>query len=135
MRLIPVLLLLATPLHAWEFSPTPVCTLTDAKSGTVLTYDGAVYDITLTRPGGWPLADVFAIRFAPVGPTISTSRHQVEGDTLRVEDRGFGNVLNGLELNTTATALTGDAALTIDLTGAAAPTRAFRACTPGPAIG
>lgn len=115
---------------AWTFSADPVCTLRDTASGTVLTYDGARYRIAITAPRAWPDAPVFTIRFAPDGPVISTTRHRVAGATLSVEDRGFGNVLDGLQYNDTATAIAGPVAHAIDLDGAAEPTAAFRACTP-----
>ena len=54
MRLAPVLALLAaTPLHAWEFSATAICTLTHATQETTVrvTYDPRIpeYAIALTR--------------------------------------------------------------------------------------
>ena len=77
---------------------------------------------------------IFAIRFdGPRGLTISTDRHVIldDGATLTVTDRGFGNVLNGLEFNDTATALLGDRAVAFALDGAGPAVRAFRACTAG----
>jgi hypothetical protein len=63
---------------------------------------------------------------------ISTGRHVLseDGRTLSVRDRGFGNVLNGLEFNVVALAATGDRVVSIDLDGAAPEVAAFRACTP-----
>ena len=138
MRLAPVLALLAaTPLHAWEFSATPICTLTHATQETTVrvTYDPRVpeYAIALTHSAAaWPDAPVFALRFdGPRGLTISTTRHRLSngGTTLTVTDTGFGNVLDGLELNDTATALIGAARVTVPLSGAATAVRALRACT------
>lgn len=136
MRLFVVLLCLAHPAPAWEFTPTPVCTLRDAGAiATEVTYDGTLYAIHLTRSGGWPDAPVFAIRFEGAAPlTISTSRHVIDGAKLSVTDRGFDNVLNGLQFNDTATALIGELAVEIDLTGAALPVEAFRACPAAPAV-
>ncbi|MDA7428097.1 hypothetical protein PGB28_06485 [Primorskyibacter aestuariivivens] len=136
MRLFCLLALLATPAIAWEFSPTPICILrNDGNVATEVTYDGTLYAIHLTRADGWPTAPVFAIRFEGAAPlTISTSRHVIDGTTLTVTDRGFGNVLSGLQFNHTATALIGDLAVPIDLSGAADPVRAFRDCPGTPSV-
>jgi len=121
---------------AWEFTPSPVCTLTDASSPTRLeiTFDGEIYAMTLTHPDGWPDAAAFSIQFAPNGPFISTNRHQVVGPALSVSDSGFGNVLTGLEINTRAVAILGPLEREIDLNGARPAVEAFRACDPGPAL-
>jgi hypothetical protein len=138
MRLAYVLALLAaTPLQDWEFSATPICTLTHATHETTVrvTYDPRVpeYAIALTRTAAaWPNVPVFALRFdGSRGQIISTTRHQLSegGATLTVTDTGFGNVLDGLELNDTATALVGAAQVAIPLSGAATAVRAFRACS------
>ena len=129
------MLICAGPVHAWDFTPFPICTLAnDASPQVTVTYDGALYAIHITRPDGWPEGAVFSLQFAPNGPTISTDRHTIEGDRLTVSDTGFGNVLNGLQFNGTALALLGDVAQPIDLQGAADPVEAFRACEPGPAV-
>lgn len=134
MRLCVLLTCLAAPLGAWEFDPNPVCNLrNDAEPAVALTYDGATYTIALTRAEGWPPAPVFSIRFEGAAPlTISTDRHVTKGPTLSVSDHGFGNVLNGLEFNTQATAIIGTLSVKIDLTNAAGPVREFRACKPAP---
>jgi hypothetical protein len=132
MRFVFPLLLLTSPASAWEFSPSPICTLRHAQPDIAVevTYDGALYAIHLTRPGRpWPEAPVFAIGFAPFGPTISTPRHQVDGDRLTVTDTGFGNVLRGLEGNAQAVAMLGSVQAGIDLSGAAPEVAEFRACT------
>lgn len=136
MRLICLLTLLAGPALAWEFSPTPICTLRSAGPvDAKITFDGALYALHLTRAGGWPDAPVFAIRFNGEVPlTITTTRHVIDGITLTVTDRGFGNVLNGLQYNQTATALIGGLSVPLDLTGAAAPVEQFRACGLVPAV-
>ncbi|MEM6677128.1 MAG: hypothetical protein AAF675_04560 [Pseudomonadota bacterium] len=128
--------LAASPAGAWEFTPNPICTLAQASevSSVTVTYDPRVpeYAIALRRTVPWPKDAVFAIRFeGPRGLTISTSRHQLSegGTVLTVTDRGFGNVLDGLQFNETATALTGSAALTVPLEGAAQEVEKFRACT------
>jgi hypothetical protein len=140
MRLALALFLLAGPLHAWEFSADPLCTLSHAteEAAVVVTHDPAIpeYAITMTRAGApWPEGRVFAIRFdGPRGLTISTTRHSLGagGRALTVTDRGFGNVLDGLQFNDTATALLGDAAVAFPLDGAAEPVARFRACVAAP---
>lgn len=137
MRCLAVLLaLLALPAHAWEFRAGTVCELThEMADGEVrVTYDARVpeYAIEVTRTVPWPAAPGFGIRFdGGLGLTITTDRHSYGPggrQTLIVRDSGFGNVLNGLEFNTMATAFSGEAALRIPLTGAAEPVRRFRAC-------
>lgn len=137
LRMFPILALLAAPAHAWQAGTDgALCTLTheSAEAGVQLTFDpsGPLYTITLQRWGEpWSPAPVFAIRFDGLrGLTISTSRHRLTGDdtAVTVADSGFGNVLDGLEFNTMATALLGDQALSVSLDGAAPEVRRFRAC-------
>jgi hypothetical protein len=140
MRLALTLALLATPLHAWEFTPTPVCTLTHEtpEADLRVTYDPArpePYAIAITRSAPWPDGPSFAIRYDGLRPfTITTGRHRLSNGsrTLTVTDRGFDNLLDGLEFNATATALTNGLALPFPLAGAAEPVRAFRACAEAP---
>lgn len=140
MRLALAFALLATPLHAWEFTPTPVCTLSHETQEAALrvTYDPALpepYAIAITRALPWPEEPSFAIRYDGLRPfTITTDRHRLSngGRTLTVTDQGFGNLLDGLESNATATALTNGLALPFPLAGAAEPVRAFRACGEAP---
>lgn len=137
MRHLIALLLLSSPAHAWDFTPTPICTLTHAEAGTdvAVTYDHStqLYAIAVTSALGWPSAPAFSIRFdGPRPNVISTTRHQTAGNTLTVTDAGFGNVLDGLEFNQTATAFTATAAATVSLDGAAAPVARFRACATAP---
>jgi len=128
--------LLAAPVAAWEFTPVPVCTLSHSAEGAALrvTYDPRLdlpYALTLSGPVPWPEAPSFAIRFeGGLALTIVTREHRrsEDGTTLTVTDRGFGNVLNGLEFNATATALLGELAVPFGLAGAAGPVREFRAC-------
>ena len=126
-----VLVMLAGPAAAWEFTPDPVCTLRGGDATeVVVTYDGQLYEIALTRPGGWPDGPVFSILFeGAAGMTISTTRHRIEGETLRVSDTGFGNVLDGLQYNGRAVARLGPVAEPVDLTGAAGPVARFRDCS------
>jgi hypothetical protein len=140
MRMVLPALLLATPLHAWEAVPGPVCTLThEAPDAAVrLTYDPRVpeYAITITRRAApWAEGDVFALRFdGPRSNMISTDRQVLSdgGMSLTVTDRGFGNVLDGLQFNDTATALIGEDAVSLSLDGAAPAVQAFRDCETAP---
>ena len=137
-RALIFLLLTATPALAWEFTPGEVCELRHSETAAevLITYDAAVpeYAIAVTLNGAWAPGPVFAIRFdGPRGLTISTDRHVISdgGRTLTVTDRGFGNVLNGIEFNQTATALLGDQGVVVTLDGAGPAVRAFRACANG----
>lgn len=140
MRLALLAFCLASPAAAWDFSPTPVCTLFhDTGTGRIeVTHDprqAEPYAVEVTNTTPWPGGPVFALRFdGPRALTITTDRHSLSsgGTALTVTDRGFGNVLNGLEFNTTATALLGDIALPFPLDGAAPHVQAFRACTDAP---
>ncbi len=136
MRTYLTLLLLASPAAAWEFSPAPICTLTaTADTGDViLTYDPAIteYTITLTLPqGAWPDAPTFGMAFVSERPiNIQTDLFTISDDrrSLTVVDRGFGNVLNGLEFNTRAYAVLGDLTVPIPLAGIAPAIADFRNC-------
>lgn len=141
LRALAVLLLTATPALAWEAKSGDVCALAhEAEAGQVrVTYDPTITEyaiaITLDRP--WSPGPVFALRFdGPRNLTISTDRHMISGGgaSLTVTDRGFGNVLDGLEFNDTATALLGDQAVVFVLDGAGPAVRAFRACAGGASI-
>ncbi len=132
--------LAASPATAWEFFASPICTLSHAEAAANLTvtYDERAaepYAITVSRSdAAWPEAAVFAMRFdGPRGLTISTDRHRMteENRAVTVSDSGFGNVLDGLEFNATATAILGDAELGFPLAGAAPEVQKFRACTEG----
>lgn len=136
MRSLIALLLLAAPARAWEFTAAPVCTILEKTPDLSIrvAYDPSEpepYAITLTRPEPWPLTETFGLRFdGPMAMTIGTSRHQLspDGRSLTVTDTGFGNVLDGLAYNGTATALAGETAVPFDLTGARPAVEAFRAC-------
>lgn len=135
MHLALLLLPLATAAPAWEFTPGLPCRLSHAtpQARVELTYDptAPLYSITITRPVPWPDAPAFGLRFdGPRGLTIGTTRHRLSegGRSLTVTDTGFGNVLDGLQYNHTATALSGETALSFPLAGAAGPVAAFRAC-------
>ncbi|MEX0286609.1 MAG: excinuclease ABC subunit B [Paracoccaceae bacterium] len=142
MRALALLMFLSTPAFGWEASSDGrICRLDHStpEVEVALTYDPAVpiYAITLTRPGQvWPNGDVFVIAYAGAAPlTISTNRHMTDGSSPTVSDSGFGNVLNGLAFNTTATALLGSVAIPIDLSGARPEVEAFVDCTRTPSAG
>ncbi|WP_342076370.1 excinuclease ABC subunit B [Yoonia sp. SS1-5] len=136
MRLALAFLLSASPAAAWDFSPSPICTLTNTSEiGSVtVTYDARLpeYSIAITLADGrWPDAPVFGMAFDGDRPiSIQTDRQQIseDGQTLTVTDRGFGNVLNGLEFNLLAMAQTGDRRVLIPLTGIGPAITAFRNC-------
>lgn len=143
MRLFFVLALLtATPAAAWEFSASPVCTLSHSAPDldVELTYDPrrqAAYSIALTAAVPWPEAQVFGLRFFGGREiTITTDRQTFSdgGRTLSVADQGFGNVLNGLEFNTAANAFIGGMVRQVSLDDAAEPVQAFRACSSQPSV-
>lgn len=130
--------ILAIPAEAWETRSDAICVLehSEESADVRLTYDpgSKVYSIAITPAQPWRSYPVFAIRFeGPRSLTISTGRHTMteDGGTLAVTDSGFGNVLNGLEFNHTATALLGDQAVEVSLDGAAPAVQDFRTCASG----
>ena len=143
MRIASLLCLLApAQVAAWEFRTDPICTLlhTEAAAEVRVTFDPAtaLYAVAITRADeAWGPSAQFGIAFeGGAALTIGTSRHVIEGATLSVTDRGFGNVLSGLEFNTQATAFTSQQRVTFSLIGAAEPVQAFRQCasTPAPSV-
>ena len=136
MRVLLALAWFATPAQAWDFTPTPICTIFDDTPdlSVRVTYDPTQpepYAIALTRPEPWPATETFGLRFdGPAAMTIGTSRHRLSADgrSLTVTDTGFGNLLDGLAFNATATALAGDMEIPFDLSGARPAVEAFRAC-------
>jgi hypothetical protein len=136
MRTALAFILLATPAAAWEFSPRPICTLSDTSDAgeITVTYDAEIteYTITVTLPDGtWPDAPTFAMAFEGERPiSIQTDRFTLSnvGRSLTVKDRGFGNVLNGLEFNSRAYAVLGDTTVGFSLDGITPAITAFRAC-------
>ncbi len=136
MRSALALILLTSPAAAWEFSASPICTLTDTSDAgdITVTYDPAIteYTVTVTLPDGqWPSDPTFGMAFANDRPiSIQTDQHTIspDGRSITVKDRGFGNVLNGLEFNKRAYAMLGDTTVGIDLTGIGPAITAFRAC-------
>ncbi|WP_170606138.1 hypothetical protein [Ruegeria arenilitoris] len=136
MRFVLSLLIFATPASAWEATVGQICTLShETDSATIfLTYDPAqpLYSLTITRTTeNWAQAPWFAMRFE--GPTpieIATSRHVLSENAtaLTVTDKGFGNVLDGLEYNQSAYAFTQNQIIEFPLDGAASQVRIFREC-------
>jgi len=135
------LALAAGPALGWEFSADPVCTLrhVGADAAVEVTYDPRrpeAYAIALMRPGaGWSPGPVFTISFeGPRALVIGTDRHRIseDGAVLTVTDRGFGNVLDGLEFNDRAEARLDGDAVSVPLVGAAGPVAEFRACAVTP---
>lgn len=135
-----VLATLPLPSLAWEAGiDGRLCTLEHSgeEAEVRLTYDPAIpeYSIAIRRAEPWPVAAVFAMRFeGERGNVIQTTRHvlSADGRTLSVTDRGFGNVLDGLEFNEIARGLAGSADVVIDLDGAAPEVSAFRSCILAP---
>lgn len=135
-----VLLASLAPAQAWQAGVEDgLCTLDHSAAGAEvrLTYDPSLpeYTIAIRLPDPWPAAELFAMRFeGPQGNMISTGAHVLSEDglTLSVRDRGFGNVLNGLEFNTFALAAAGDRVVWLNLAGAAPEVAAFRACIAAP---
>ena len=140
MRFLLPLLLLAFPASAWEFTASPICTVSHVTPEAVITvtYDpreAEPYALSVTQTVPWPDLPIFGMQFEGPRPlTITTDRHTIDGPTLTVRDRGFGNVLNGLQFNTTASALIGDRVISFPLAGAAEPVAAFRVCLPEPGV-
>ncbi|MEX3014177.1 hypothetical protein [Gymnodinialimonas hymeniacidonis] len=136
------LLLAATPSLAWEAGVEgTLCTLTHAEDGidVRLTFDpsGPLYTITLTTPEPWPEESRFGMAFyGPQPNMIMTDAHELSEDrrSITVSDRGFGNVLDGLQFNEGATGFTGLAVAAMSLEGAAPAVEAFRACGETPSV-
>jgi hypothetical protein len=139
-RFAAALSLFASPAGAWEFSSDPICTLRheEGEAQVTVTHDprrADPYAIAVTTTSPWPDDRIFSMRFdGEQGLTITTDRQNLSEDrkTLTVTDKGFGNVLNGLEFNTTATAIVGDTAIAFALDGAAPEVQSFRACVAAP---
>lgn len=136
MRLLFALLLLPAPAAAWEFTPAPICTLSHqtAEADITITKDVSLpeYALFITlRNGDWADAPSFRMVFGGGREIdIGTTAHELSGDgkTLSVRDRGFGNVLDGLEFNQTVLSMSGNTGITADLADAPPAVRAFRAC-------
>lgn len=136
LRCAALLAVLASPAWGWEFRSDPVCSLQHATETAriALTYDPVQrqYAIALTLADStWSTDPAFHIAFlGGRALTIGTSRHTLSDDarTLTVRDRGFGNVLDGLEYNSGARAWSGPNTVLADLAGAAQAVRAFRRC-------
>ncbi len=137
-RVLAILLLSAGPALGWEANSGRVCELThaDAEARVRVTFDPVIaeYGIAISVDRPWDAGPVFTMNFSGGrGGTIATDRHVIlgGGETVSVTDRGFGNVLNGLEFNDIATAQLGDRTVAVGLDGAGPAVRAFRACADG----
>ncbi|MFK7838230.1 MAG: hypothetical protein AB8B60_18630 [Sulfitobacter sp.] len=129
------LIAFANTAAAWEFTPGTPCLLTHEASDVAieLTYDptGPLYSISLTQATAFVPAPVFSMTFGGTTPlTISTGTHRLNdaNRTLTVTDRGFGNVLNGLQFGTEVRATLGDQVIMFPLINASEAVAAFRAC-------
>ncbi len=139
MRLVISLLILPFPAQAWDHTIGDICTLShQTETATIhLTYDPAkpLYTLKVTREGGWPQSPFFGMRFDGRQPNaISTNRHVHQEDAVFVADVGFGNVLDGLQFNDTAYALTEGEFAAFPLDGAAPHVQAFRDCMPNAGV-
>lgn len=140
MRFILILTLLPLPAFAWEFSPDPICTLSHQTGDAeiIVTYDASLpeYAVHITRQNGtWDAAPSFRMAFGGGREVeIGTTRHSLstDGTTLSVRDRGFGNVLDGLEFNENVVSTSGGTSVIANLTDAAPAVQAFRACPTEP---
>ncbi len=134
-RFLFMALCFANAAEAWEFTAGLPCRLTHETEDVAveLTYDPTqpLYTIALTRRDGWVNAPLFAMQFEGGNAlAISTDRHVLDegGTRLTVTDRGFGNVLNGLQFNQRARVVLGNTSIDIPLAGAAEPVDRFRRC-------
>lgn len=138
MRALLALFLTTSTAMAWEVSSDgPVCRLSHATNDAVITVSHDQrqvdpYAIEVVRTGdAWAQASTFFIRFdGPNQLTIATSRYVLSDDglTLRVADKGFGNVLAGMAQNFVGVAVLGGKTVLIPLAGAPPKVAAFEAC-------
>lgn len=136
MRTVLALLLAPFPALAWDFSPDPVCTLTHQSDTALITvtYDPRLPEYALTvalLDADWDGGANFTMNFIGANPLqIGTTQHRFEPDgfTLSVRDKGFGNVLDGLEFNDFVSGQSGVTSFSASLDGAAPAVQAFRAC-------
>ncbi|MBL4628189.1 MAG: hypothetical protein JKY00_09155 [Roseicyclus sp.] len=104
-----------------------------------LTFDPSLplHTITLAGPAPWPAPPTFEIWFEGVQSNFThPNRHVVSPDRrrLNVSDRGFGNLLDGLQFNHTTTAISAEITLMVSLGRAASAVAAFRACGQTPSV-
>jgi len=133
--MIIALALLPVPAFAWEFSPVPICTLSQTRGSTqiVVTYDPDVpiYALSVTLDGQTWDDGPFIMAFeGGIPPRISTDRQVLSNDgrTLTVTDLGFGNVLHGLGTGARVFASVGTSGGIVSLDGIGPALDAFRAC-------
>ena len=141
MRLALLFSFIATPAVAWEFTATPVCTLSHStdKAELTVTHTPRAFDPyaikIMQEDAAWSVSPTFQMLFdGPRKLSIATNRHRLtdDGKSLTVADQGFGNVLTGLEFNFLATARSGDTVLYFPLAGAAEAVQRFRLCAESP---
>ncbi|MEP5732182.1 MAG: hypothetical protein ABJL67_22735 [Sulfitobacter sp.] len=125
----------AWPASAWEFTPGTPCVLKHETEQIALelTYDptAPLYSISVTQGVPFDPAPIFSMRLRGRAPlTISTDQHKLSnsGKTLTVIDRGFGNVLNGLQFGQGVVIQLGQTQIDLPLVGASAPVASFRTC-------
>lgn len=130
-----ILFLTASPAAAWEFTPGLPCVLRHASDTAAieLTYDPTrpLYTVTVSQATPFDSAPLFSMSFEGDRPLqISTDRHipSRDGRSVTVSDRGFGNLLNGLQYNDRVAAILGTAEVSFSLAGAAPAVAAFRNC-------
>lgn len=136
MRIALILAILPFPATAWEFSPTPICTLShqNADAEFTVTFDASLPEYALSirlATGIWDTSPVFQLSFLGANSLqIGTIEHSFSADstTLFVRDSGFGNVLDGLEFNDAAIASAAPKSVSFDLTNADPAIQAFREC-------
>ncbi|MEO1457704.1 MAG: excinuclease ABC subunit B [Pseudomonadota bacterium] len=133
-RSITLAVFLPTFAAAWEFSPSPLCTLSHQSDRTHLeiTYDPGIPEYRMSLDllaGQWTSSKTFGMTFRGGRThTIRTDRHEIDEKTLMVSDTGFGNVLDGLEFNAIAIAFTTSQSELVSLASAAPAVRKFRRC-------
>lgn len=135
--LLAFLLLIPSLVSAsWRFDETTACVITGETPETVVVvihdYQAGRYTIAVSQTGQtWTPGPDLSIAFQGGRElVIGTDQHFLsdEGDVLMVTDRGFGNVLDGMQFNQRMTINTGEHIVKIDLNGAAAAVAEFRDC-------
>lgn len=140
-RILLLILLMIEPAVAWESGSGRVCEIVHQSENALLriTFDPAIeeYSLAISLTRSWAAGPIFALRFEGLqSNTITTDQHRITdgGATVVVTDSGFGNVLDGVEFNTTVTAILGEQEVTVLLDGAAQSLREFRRCSASVAI-
>ena len=121
---------------SWRFDETTACVITGETPETVVVvihdYQAGRYTIAVSQTGRtWVPGPDLSIAFQGGRElVIGTDQHFLsdEGDVLMVSDRGFGNVLDGMQFNQRMTIKTGDHSVEVNLNGAAPAVAEFRDC-------